>query len=524
MLNLTERQEKLSKQVPKNLMANVAVFILNIMIGLFLVPFFIDSLGIASYALIPLATSFTSYISLVVDSLNTSVYRYLTIDLQKKDYKKANITFNTSLFGTLGIIILMVPVAILISYYAPTFFDIPSNQENDARILFLSVITAFLLRTWGSNFESSLFAYNRLDLLKLMNAISIIVQVSLIIILFKLFSPNLIYVGVAYLFSAISNFIIAVIFSRKVNPHLKVNIKCFQRSRVGEIVGTGIWLIINDLGALLFLQIDLIVVNKLFGTVAGGEYSIVSTWSSLLRSISGLLVGVVVPIILTYYARGKIDEMINLSKSILKLTSFAMALPIGYICGFASQILSLWVGPEYAKLAPLMILMLSHLVINLSVRPLFTINIAYDKVRIPGIITLFMGGANLLLALLIPYITGWGYYGVAVAGAIMLTLKNAFFTPWYATKVLGISRSTFTYSMLPGVVSVMMIAGTSQLLGYYLRISSILQLIACGIILTAIYMLTIWVFGLTQSEKQFLESFVPLKIRSRLHFETKYHQ
>jgi membrane protein EpsK len=509
--------------VPKNLIANVSVFILNIIIGLFLVPFFIDSLGIASYALIPLATSFTSYVSLVVQSLNTSVYRYLTIDLQKKEYKKANATFNTSLFGTLGIILSMIPIALLISYYAPTFFDIPSSQENDARFLFLAVITAFLLRTWGSNFESSLFAYNRLDLLKLMNGISIIIQVGLIVLLFKLFSPNLIYVGIAYLASAIVNFIIAVIFSRKVNPHLKVNIKCFQRSRVKELVGTGGWLIINDLGGLLFLQIDLIIVNKLFGTVAGGEYAIVLTWSSLLRSIAGLLVGVVIPVILTYYAKGKIDEMINLSKSILKFTSFAMALPIGYICGFAPQILSLWVGPEYAKLAPLMFLMLSHLVINLPVRPLFTINIAYNDVRTPGVVTLVMGGANLLLSIVIPYLTGWGYYGVAVAGAIMLTLKNAFFIPWYATKVLGISRNTFTYSVFPGVIAMLMTTGAFQLVSYYLQISGFLQLIICGVILTAVYMLIVWEFGLTRSEKQILGSFVPLKVRNRLHFEVEYH-
>lgn len=524
MLNLTDHQDSFKKQVPKNLIANLSVFVLNIIIGLFLVPFFIDSLGIASYALIPLATSFTSYVSLVVQSLNTSVYRYLTIDLQKKEYKKANVTFNTSLFGTLGIILSMIPIALIISYYAPTFFDIPSSQENDARFLFLAVITSFLLRTWGSNFESSLFAYNRLDLLKLMNGMSVIIQVGLIVILFKLFSPNLVYVGIAYLASAMFNFILAVIFSRKVNPHLKVNIKCFQRSRVKELIGTGSWLIINDLGALLFLQIDLIIVNKLFGTVAGGEYSIALTWSSLLRSIAGLLIGVVIPVILTYYAKGKIDEMISLSKSILKFASFAIALPIGYICGFAPQILSLWVGPEYAKLAPLMFLMLSHLVINLSVRPLFIINIAYDDVRIPGIVTLIMGGINLLLAIIIPYFTGWGYYGVAVAGAIMLTLKNAFFTQWYATKVLGVPRNTFLNSTAPGVIAMLLTAGTSQLIGRYFQISEFLPLFACGFFLTATYMLIIWIFGLNQSEKTIIKSSIPLKIRNKLHFKAEYQQ
>lgn len=521
MLNLTEKQETFSKQIPKNLLANILYFVLNVLIGLFLVPFFIDSLGVASYALVPLATSITSYVNLVVQSLNTSVSRYLTIDLQKQEFKKANITFNTALFGTLGIILLMLPCVILISYYSPLFFEIPISQENGARILFLGVIGSFLLRAWGSNFGVSLFAYNRLDLQNLVNAVNILVQTGLIVILFKLYSPNLIYIGLAYLMGAVAAFILTIVFSRRINPNLKVNIKDFRRSKVNEITQMGGWVIINQIGSLLFLQIDLIVVNKLFGTVAGGEYSVVLTWSMMLRTIAGMLVGVLTPVTLTYYAKGRINELISVSKSTVKLTGLAMALPIGYICGFAPQLLSLWVGPEFAKLSLLMVLMLSHLVINLPVMPLFAINVAYNKVKIPGIVTFIMGIGNFLLAVLIPYLTGWNYYGVALAGAIMLTLKNAFFTPWYATKVLCIPRNIFLNSMLPGIFAMVITAGVSLLIFNYLQISGIISLLICGIFLTAIYLSVVWEFGLKDLEKQIVGSFIPVKLRSRLNLEVK---
>lgn len=509
MLNLNEKQETFSKQIPKNLLANILYFVLNVLIGLFLVPFFIDSLGVASYALVPLATSITSYVNLVVQSLNTSVSRYLTIDLQRNEFKKSNITFNTALFGTLGIILLMLPFVVLISYYSPSFFEIPTSQENAARILFLGVISSFLLRAWGSNFGVSLFAYNRLDLQNLVNAVNIIVQVGLIVILFKLYSPNLVYIGLAYLMGAVAALILTIIFSRKINPHLKVNIKDFRRSKVNEITVMGGWVIINQIGSLLFLQIDLIVVNKLFGTVAGGEYSVVLTWSMMLRTIAGMLVGVLTPVTLTYYAKGRINELISVSKSTVKLTGLAMALPIGYICGFAPQLLSLWVGPEFAKLSLLMVLMLSHLVINLPVMPLFAINVAYNKVKIPGIVTFIMGIGNFLLAVLIPYLTGWNYYGVALAGAIMLTLKNAFFTPWYATKILGIPRNTFLNSMLPSVFAMAVTAGVSCVVANYFQISGLIQLLASGIVLTMIYMYSIWTFIIENKERKIIEKSLP---------------
>ena len=150
---------------------------------------------------------------------------------------------------------------------------------------------------------------NRLDLLNMVNTINLLVQVGLIVLLFKLYSPNLVYIGLAYLIGAVMAFGATVFFSHKIDPYLKVNIKDFRKSKVKGIMETGGWIIINEIGSLLFLEIDMIVVNKLFGAVAGGEYSIVLTWSALLRAIAAMLIGVLTPMILAYYAKERIEEL-----------------------------------------------------------------------------------------------------------------------------------------------------------------------------------------------------------------------
>jgi len=97
----------LAAQLPRNLAANIAYFLVNILIGVLLVPYFIDTLGVAAYGLIPLATSITGYVAIVVQSLNTAVTRFLTVDLQRGDYAAANKTFNTSLFGLTAVILVV---------------------------------------------------------------------------------------------------------------------------------------------------------------------------------------------------------------------------------------------------------------------------------------------------------------------------------------------------------------------------------------------------------------------------------
>lgn len=512
MLNLTDQQETFSKQLPKNLIANMAYFIINILIGILLVPFFIDTLGVASYGIIPLATTMTSYVNLVTQSLNASVSRYLTIDLQKQDYKKANITFNTSLFATFGIILLMVPLVLVVSYYSPVFFNVPVNQKEDVFILFLGVMGALLVRTLGSIYGVSLFAFNRLDLQNFIYSVNIIIQFLLILILFSLYSPKLSYIGYSYFIAAIVTLFLTVIFSKKVNPHFSVNSHDFRISQVKDLGITGGWITIDQIGTLLLFQIDIIVVNKLFGTAAGGEYSIILMWNTLIRTVAGMLAGVLTPVILTCYAKKKFEELVIISKSAVKIMGLSMALPIGLICGFSPLILSLWVGSEFTRLSPLMWLLLSHLAINMSVLPLFPINVSYNKLRIPALVTIFLGIVNLLLAVIIPSITGWGYYGVAVAGVVVLTARHFFFVPVYATKVLGISNNPFKNSMIQVILSTVIVSGIASMIYYFFNISNIINLVSCCGVISLVYLPMIWLGFMSQSERRTIGSLIPPRI------------
>ena len=500
------------EQFPKNLCANLAFFILSILIGIFLVPYFINTLGIAAYGLIPLATSLSAYLTILTDSLNVAVSRFLTVDLHRQDYKKANRTFNTALFGLSGIIVALIPVVVLFSYYSPKFFNVPAGQEYDVILLFLGVSAAFLIRSFSSNFTVSLFANNRIDLINLLNIMSVIVQVSLIVILFTTFSPQLGYIGFANLISSIIFLIGAIFLSHRINPHLHIDTQEFDQSRLKELTFMGWWAVVDMLGSLLLFQMDLIVVNLLFGATAAGEYAVVFLWVILLRGIAGALSGVLSPMTLTYYAKGKFDQIIQLAKSAVKGVGLLMALFIGLICGFAPQILTLWVGPQFVHLAPLMWVLTFPMVISLCVLPLFAINVAFNKIRIPGIITILWGIAYVILVFTLPPLLGWGYYGVAVVGAIVLTLRSGIFIPWYATKVMGISSNKFTKPLISGVFATLIIAGIAAIIGKLFIISSLINLaFFCGTI-SIVYFIAVWFVGFNQFEREIVTSYIPKKI------------
>jgi O-antigen/teichoic acid export membrane protein len=103
----------LMQQVPLNLLSNILLFIFNVLIWLWLIPYLIKHLGVAGYGLIPLATQVTNYVGLITVAINSAVSRYLTLNLQRKDYIKANKVFNTAFFALSVLLICLVPLIVI---------------------------------------------------------------------------------------------------------------------------------------------------------------------------------------------------------------------------------------------------------------------------------------------------------------------------------------------------------------------------------------------------------------------------
>ena len=137
--------EGVSRRILPNVASNLAFMLVNFVMGLVLVPYYISELGVAAYAIIPVATSITSYITLISDSLTSTVSRYLTIDMGS-DMTSAKRTFNTAVFGFTCIVVAAIPIIILISLLAPSIFDIATNTVLSVQVMFVCILSAVLIR------------------------------------------------------------------------------------------------------------------------------------------------------------------------------------------------------------------------------------------------------------------------------------------------------------------------------------------------------------------------------------------
>ena len=112
-------EESFSSKVSLNMITNIIRVAVMAVIGLAMVPYYIDQFGIATYAILPLVTSLTTYVQIASDSLGESFARFLVLAIHGGDEEQTNRTYTSSVVGMFKIVMVMMPVIAVISLISP---------------------------------------------------------------------------------------------------------------------------------------------------------------------------------------------------------------------------------------------------------------------------------------------------------------------------------------------------------------------------------------------------------------------
>ena len=98
-------------------------------------------------------------------------------------------------------------------------------------------------------------------------------------------------------------------------------------------------MVINQIGAILYLNIDVLVANRLFGPEQSGKYAAILQLPYLIRLLGTTVAAVFSPTVLFYFARNDLDGLMVFLRRAIKCMGFVLALPIALMCGFSEPLL-----------------------------------------------------------------------------------------------------------------------------------------------------------------------------------------
>jgi membrane protein EpsK len=235
-------------------------------------------------------------------------------------------------------------------------------------------------------------------------------------------------------FAAVAGTVVALFHTmrywRLLTPWLKVKFE-FSFAVLREFMEFSMWVMVNQLGSMIFLTADLIIVNRMIGPTANGVYAALLQLVILLRAFSSAVSSVFAPAIVHMYARNDFDALFAYCARSVRVMGFALIAPVAAICAFSHPLLRIWLGEEIAANSGLLFFMTFHMCFNLAALPLISAFQCQKRVRTLGFVTCLSGLLNIGLAVLLVKATSLGMFAVAIAGMIAFTLRNSVFTPIY---------------------------------------------------------------------------------------------
>lgn len=443
-----------------NISANIIVFVAQVLISFFLVPYLSIKIGDEAVGYNTLATNIVSYTTIITAALNAMAGRFITLSYHKKDYNEANRYFTSVFVVNILLSFLISGVAIVFICNMQFWLNVPVEMLEDVRMIFLFVFINTCIHLVGTVYNVATFIKNRLELSAIKQIIAKLVNIGCLLLLFSFFSTKMYYQGIATVVSSVVSVGIDVYFTSKLAPELKVKVGFFDVKKVLEICKEGIWNSVTKISEILLTGLDLLIANAFMGPAMMGLLAIAKTIPQAVISLTYTIASTLYPKCAYNYAQKNNSVLIELFNFSIKLEAILIAVPMMGFVFFGIDFYTLWL-PEKSHQEILCIQVLSVFtmlptLINGLVEGLYYANVLTKKIKNAVIVTIIIGIISTISVLLALKITNWGVYAIAGISSVMMLGRALIFTPIYCSYVLRVKWNKF-YPELGKAIGVLII-------------------------------------------------------------------
>lgn len=491
--------------------------LVNIVIGIFMLPFMISHLGEELYGIWILVGGFIASLHLMDFGFASAVTRFMVRNLTEKQYQSANEVISSAFIIYLVLGLLIALVTFFIAEISHIWVTNTSKIDMVYSVI-LIVGLALAIEFPFKSFAGVSVAYMRYDL----NALSQIfvkflstgITVWALIEGYELIAVAWITLGS----SILSNLIFYLIANHLFNE-MSVSFSKVKYSRIKELAGFSFWAFLTDVSILLQKKLDIFMIGYFIGLSMLTVYYVSLRLVEYALTLLSKATGITMPVFTENFSNNDMEKLCD-NVIIFIRVNFLLgcyAVVISFL--FGESFINIWMGDEFdVTLAYYSLcILISGKVVLFIYGPLASVLMAVYRHQWLS----YIGFAELLLsALFIFYAIGIldkGILGASVGIVAPLFLTRFFILPLIVQKEVGLSFSRIYKSLLVPVLYLTVATFICyQLKSYYFGDDGVLE----NIILFSLASMIYWfcaLGSLTKKEWQHLVNILPTKISDSLY-------
>ncbi len=480
--------------------------------GFILTPFMLHELGADSYGLWILVGSLVAYGALLDFGIASAITKHVASYSTTGQVEEAQQFISTALilYMLLGASAIM--LAVIIAPFFPQFFNVPASQTVEASWLVVLSGVAVGIAIPATTTSAILRGLHRFDLTNVLSILGTLLYVVTTILILKLGGGLILLVSAGIVITVVMQ-IPSIYFVHRVAPELRLDWRAANRHHARRITSYSSSIFIVNFSGQLQAKTDELVIGRWLPLAAIAPYSVAHRLSEITQLLADQFLKIILPLASQLHAENDAASLRALYIVSTRLT-LAVIVSIGAILMLiAPFILTLWVGSEYAKAAPLVWVLIIAVAVDTSQWSAASVLQGMARHRPLAFMALASGLANLVLSIIL---VQWiGLIGVALGTLIPTSIECIGFVMPYAMRVIGVrAREAITEIILPAFIPVVpTILALALMLGVIPPVSW-LALGAVVILAALVYVMGYMIIGAKEFEQQVLHELVG----STIHF------
>ncbi len=483
-----------------------ALLAVNIVLGIFLMPYTIRHLGTTEYGLWMLVASMTAYFQLLDLGYGNGLVRHVADADARGDTTLVNQILSTFVivYAAIGVASAFA-VAGMIVWVVPNFPKLLPSQISLARfvlaVIGVRIAIGFPMTVFGAATTArQRFALNN----NVATVIALVNGAVQFLLLAYGYHVRAVVVGSTAISLAGYG---AYAWTAKIAfPELRLRASAFRKGLVREVTAFSLYVFLIDIAVQIGFNLDNIVVGAALGTSAVAIYAVTLRLADTQRQVSSQFNTLMFPVVVRYGAENDPDA---LRRMLVEGTRLALTLVCGVtVClmGFAAPLIAHWMGPGFeGSVLPLQVLAVAGVVL-VGQGPLGNILLGTGRHRLVAFAALGEALANLGLSVVL--VRRFGLLGVAVGTAVPVFVANLFVLAPAACRQLEVGIADFVREVaVAPLIGALAAAAAGAALRDALPPQSIAAVIAEGALVGALYLTAVWTIGFTRDVRERYSAF-----------------
>lgn len=503
-----------STRVIVNTTAQYAKTFVNIILTLFSARLILEALGVTDFGLYSLLAGVTSMLAFATNALASTTQRFLSYHQGKSCIEQQKDIFANSFYIqlSLGLLTLVVLLAL-----TPFLFDgilnVPTERVEAAQWTYVIVAIILFVTFLCTPYRAILISHENIVYITIIDIIDGILKVVLAVALFHISYDRLIGYALFLLSIQVFNLMSIAIYAIKKYEECSIpSARRIHKKYIKDISSYAGWNIYSVGCVMGRTQGIAILINHFFGAAVNAAYGLGFQIAGYVNFMSESLMNAIRPQIVRAEGEGNRERMLWLSEIASKF-SFYLLSCLAIPCIFEMEtLLTLWLGkvPEYAVLFCRMVLIAS--IVDSLTCGLGMANQAIGNIKQ---YSLAVNSVKLLTlpATLICIKVGFPILGIAVCYVsfefLCAMIRLPFVKKNGGLDVVRFVKNVFAKDVIPFSVFVIITA----VLATYLNFA--FSFILTFAIAMPIYIVTIYLFGITEVEREIINSILIKVIKKK---------